>query len=179
MSAVCNRVRKGHGQSDLVAIMGIGDRVDDGHRSRQGEFEPVSRMGAGNLSLKTVDVTLSPQRSGDGRHFRVAAIAADAHRNPPGKIDTLDVFEEAVHEMLTRLLAIGDNIDPGILLLLQRQKLRVVLSLGGASPSNCQGAYNIRGLASHAGFGKLPAIVVSTMSYLLSSTLGIGGLPDR
>src|SRR5436190_1874985 len=101
--------------------MGIGDRVDDGHRSRQGEFEPVSRMRAGDFSLKTVDVTPTPQRSGDGRHFRVVAIVADAHRDPPGKIDTLDVFEKAVYEVLTRLLAIGDNIDPGVLLLLQRQ----------------------------------------------------------
>jgi len=48
---------------------------------------------------------------------------------PPGKIDTLDVFEKAVHEVLTRLLAIGDNIDPGILLLLQRQQCRVALCL--------------------------------------------------
>jgi hypothetical protein len=34
-----------------------------------------------------------------------------------------------VHEVLPRLLAIGDNIDPGILLLLQRQQRRVTLSL--------------------------------------------------
>ena len=32
------------------------------------------------------------------------------------------------------------------------------------SPSSCQGAHNIRGLASQAGFGKLPAIVVSSVS---------------
>jgi hypothetical protein len=101
--------------------MGIGDRVDDGHRSRQGEFESTPRMGTGDFSLKTVDVTLAPQRSRDGRHFRIVAIVANAHRDPPGKIDTLDAFEKAVHEVLTRLLAIGDNIDPGVLLLFQRQ----------------------------------------------------------
>ena len=50
------------------------------------------------------------------------------------------------------------------------------LASTSASPSNCQGAHNIRGLANHAGFGKLPAIVVSSISYLLSSTHVIGGL---
>src|ERR1700730_11581004 len=45
------------------------------------------------------------------------------------KSTPLDVFEKAVHEVLTRLLAIGDNIDPGALLLLQRQQRRVALSL--------------------------------------------------
>src|SRR5260370_3280148 len=109
--------------------MGIGDRVDDGHWSRQGEFEPASRMGAGDFRLETVDVTLTPQRSGDGRHFRVVAIVADARCDPQGKIDTHDVFEKAVHEVLTSLLAIGDNIDPGILLLLPRQQSRVALNL--------------------------------------------------
>jgi hypothetical protein len=109
--------------------MGIGDRVDEGHRSRQGEFELAPCMGAGDFSLKTVDVTLTPQRPGDGGHFRVVAIVADAHRDPPGKIDTLDEFEKAVHEVLTRLLTVGDNIDPGVLLLFQRQQCRVTLSL--------------------------------------------------
>ena len=34
-----------------------------------------------------------------------------------------------MHEVLTRLLAIGDNIDPGVLLLFQRQQRRVALGL--------------------------------------------------
>ena len=35
----------------------------------------------------------------------------------------------ATLDVLTRLLAIGDNIDPGIRLLLQRQQRRIALSL--------------------------------------------------
>jgi len=73
-------------------------------------------MGAGDFRFETVDVTLTPQRSGDGRHFRVVAMVADAHCDPPGKIDTLDVLEKAVNEVLARLLAIGHDVDPGILL---------------------------------------------------------------
>jgi hypothetical protein len=37
--------------------------------------------------------------------------------------------EKALHEVLTRLLAIGNNIDPGGRLLLQRHQRRVALSL--------------------------------------------------
>src|SRR5712671_968929 len=109
--------------------MGIGDRVDDGHWSGWGEFEPTPRMGAGNFGLETVDALFAAKRSCDGRNLRVVAIVADAHCDPTAEIDTLEVFEKAVHEVLTRLLAVGDNIDPGILLLLQRQQCRVALCL--------------------------------------------------
>jgi hypothetical protein len=32
------------------------------------------------------------------------------------EIDAIDLFEKAVDEMLTRLLALGDDVDPGIFL---------------------------------------------------------------
>src|SRR5260370_22172985 len=116
-------------------------------------------MGAGDCGLETVDALLAAERSGDGRHFRVVTVVADAHRDPPGDIDTFDVLKKAVHEVLTRLLAVGDGINPGVFLLLQYQQLRVRFAATSASPSSCQGAHNIRGFASQAGFGKLPAIV--------------------
>src|SRR5260221_12422694 len=84
-------------------------------------------MGAGDCSLETVDAPLAAERSGDGRHFRVVTVVADAHRDPPGEIDTLDVLEKAMHEVLTRLLAVGDDIDPGVFLPLQYQHRRVAL----------------------------------------------------
>ena len=33
-----------------------------------------------------------------------------------GKIDSLDLFQKAVDEMLARLLAFGDDIDSGVFL---------------------------------------------------------------
>src|SRR6202049_1672806 len=86
-------------------------------------------MGAGDCGLETVDALLAAKRSGDGRHFRVVAVVADTHRDPPGEIDTLDVLEKAVHEVLQRLLAFGDDINPGVFLLLQYQQRRVALRL--------------------------------------------------
>jgi hypothetical protein len=90
-------------------------------------IEPVPRVGAGDFGLKTVNALLTAQRSGDGRHFRVVTIVANAHRDPSGKIDTLDVFQKAVYEMLTRLLAVGNDIDPSVFLVLQRQQRCVAL----------------------------------------------------
>ena len=88
------------------------------------ELEPSSRMGASECGLKTVDGTLASQRSRDGRCFRTIPIGADAHRDLSGKIDSLDVFEKTMHEVLTRLLTVGDDIDPGVFLLLQQGSAR-------------------------------------------------------
>jgi len=65
-----------------------------------------------------MNALVAPERSGDGRHLGLIAVVTNAHRDPPGEIDTLDVFEETVHEMLARLLAVRDDVDPGVFLLL-------------------------------------------------------------
>jgi hypothetical protein len=44
-----------------------------------------------------------------------------------GEIDALDLFQKAMNEMLARLLALGDDVDAGILLQLQRQQRGVAL----------------------------------------------------
>jgi tryptophanyl-tRNA synthetase len=77
-------------------------------------------MGAGDFGLNSVDALLAAERSGDGRYFRVIAIVADSHRHSADEIDTLDVLQKAVHKMLARLLAVRDDIDPGVFLLLER-----------------------------------------------------------
>src|SRR5260370_29496057 len=107
--------------------MGIGDRVDDGHWSRQGEFEPASRMGAGDFRLETVDVTLTPQRSGDGRHFRVVAIVADSRCDPQCKIATLVVSVKALHDGLPSFLPTVDTFSPASLMSLHCQRRLVGL----------------------------------------------------
>ena len=64
-----------------------------------------------------------------GRHFRIIAIVANAHRDPAAEIDAVELFEKTVDEMLARLLAVGDDIDAGVFLLLQPQQCRVPLCL--------------------------------------------------
>ncbi len=81
--------------------------------------------------------TVQPQGAGDGRHQRLVAVVADSHFDLVGEVDAVDEFEEAVHEMLTRLLAVGHHIDAGVLLELQREQGGVELGareIGAVEP---------------------------------------------
>ena len=120
---------KGHRQRDPVAVMLVGDRVDNCHRPRQGEFEPPPGVGTGDQRFCRVHAAAPAERPGDGRHHRLVAVVSDAHPHPLREVDALDAFEKAMHEMLPRLLAVADDVDPGILLQLQRQQGRVALPL--------------------------------------------------
>src|SRR5262249_32780161 len=80
---------KRHRQPDLVAIIGVGDRVDDRHRSGQREFQSPFGVRASDLGLDSMDAAFALQPTGDGRHQRFIAVVADAHRYPTVKIDTL------------------------------------------------------------------------------------------
>ncbi len=101
-------------------------------------------------------------RSGavDGRHHRLVAVVADAHLDPPGEIDPLDVLEKAVHEMLARLLAVADDVDAGILLQLDREQRRIEFSGFEFAPDSRQAGHSFCGSASQIGFGSLPETVV-------------------
>src|SRR5688572_13443291 len=71
--------------------------------------------------------TLQTQLAGDDRHHRIVAIVADAHLHLAAEVDALDELEETVHEMLARLLAVADDVDAGVFLLLQPEQRRVPL----------------------------------------------------
>jgi hypothetical protein len=121
--------RKRHRHLDAVAVVGVGNRIDDGHRAGQGEFELLARMGAGKPRLARVHPRAQPQRAGDRRAHRLVAVGADAHLDAPVEVDAFDRFEKAVHEVLARLLAVADDVDAGILLQLEREQRRVILRL--------------------------------------------------
>jgi hypothetical protein len=53
--------------------------------------------------------------------------ALDAHLNLVGEIDAVHLLQKAVDEMLAGLLALGDDVDAGILLQLYRQHGGVAL----------------------------------------------------
>src|SRR5207253_7786203 len=104
----------------LVAVVLVRNGIDDGHRPGQGELELAPGMRAGKPRLRGMDAALEPQRSDDSRHHRLVTVAADAHLDAFGKVDALDELQKAMDEMLARLLAVADDVDPGILLLLDR-----------------------------------------------------------
>jgi hypothetical protein len=84
-------------------------------------------MLSGNCRLEAMDASPAPQWPGDGRHLRPVAVVANADGDAAGEIDALDVLKKPVHEMLPRLLAIGQDVDPGILLQLHHQYRGVTL----------------------------------------------------
>ena len=121
---------EGERHLDAVAVIFVGDGVDDGHRAGQGEFQLARGVGAGDAGLVGMDAALQRQRRHHLRHHRLVAIFADAHLDLVGEIDALDLLQKAVDEMLAGLLALGDDVDAGILLQLHRQHGGVALGAG-------------------------------------------------
>ena len=120
----------GEGERHLhpVAVVLVGDGVDDRHRAGHGDLELALGVRAREARLGAVHAAPELERAGDGRHHRLVAIVADAHLDLVGEVDAVDEFEKAVHEMLARLLAVGDDVDAGVLLQLQREQRRVELA---------------------------------------------------
>ena len=88
------------------------------------------RVRACDSRLRLVHAAAQAQGRDDRRHHCVVAVVADAHLDLVLEIDAFDRFEEAVHEMLARLLAVADGVDPGVLLRLDPEQRRVALRLG-------------------------------------------------
>src|SRR5437868_1926846 len=87
-------------------------------------------MRARDARLRGMHWTFAAQRAGDGRHHRLVAVVADAHRHASGEIDAVNTFQKTVHKMLPRLLAVAEDVDAAILLDLQRKERRVALAFG-------------------------------------------------
>ncbi len=80
-----------------------------------------------SLRLHGVHPALEAHRRHHLRHHRFVAVGADAHLHLVGEVDALDALQEAVHEVLARLLAVADDVDAGVLLLLDGEQGGVAL----------------------------------------------------
>ena len=92
----------------------------------------------------------------DGRHHRLVAVLADAHLDALREVDAVDAFEEAMDEMLARLLAVGDDVDAGVLLLLQDEQRGVALGLDQRLALLRPGRPQRLGLGQPERFGQAP-----------------------
>jgi hypothetical protein len=119
---------KRHGHVGAPAVVGVGDGVADGHGPRQGELEAPFRVRPGEARLLAVHRLRAPHRAGHGRHLDDVAVVADAHLGLPGPVDALDRLEEAVHEVGAELLAVADDVDAAVLLLLEPDQGGVLLA---------------------------------------------------
>jgi GNAT superfamily N-acetyltransferase len=107
----------------------VRDGVDDGHRPRHRDLQLLLGMRTGKPRFGRVHAALQFQLADDLRHHRFVAVGADTHLDLVSKIDAVNELEKAVHEMLARHLAVGHDIDAGVLLDFERQQRGV--GLGG------------------------------------------------
>jgi hypothetical protein len=85
-------VGEGQRHLGLVAVVPVGDGVGDGHRARQGEFEPAPGMRAREPCLHGVHTALEAHRPHHLRHHRLVAVGADAHLDFVREVDALDAL---------------------------------------------------------------------------------------
>ncbi len=81
------------------------------------------------------------------------------------EVDAVDEFEEAVDEMLARLLAVADDVDAGVLLQLERERASrrawPAREIGALRAAIAATACSAR--RAMDGFGRLPATVVGNI----------------
>ena len=117
-------------------------------------------MGAGVARLGLVHAALEREFSAHDRHHGFVTIAADAHLDLVREVETVDEFQEAVHEMLARLFAVADDVDAGIFLPFDgKQAWRRASPRRAHRPCSRHCGHNLFGSASQDGFGRLPATV--------------------
>jgi len=73
--------------------------------------------------------TLQAQGRHHLRDHRVVAVVADAHLHLVLEVDALDLLQEAVHEVLSRLLAVAHDVQACVFLGLDPQQGRIGLGL--------------------------------------------------
>ena len=74
-----------------------------------------------------------------------------------------DALEEAVHEVLARLLAVADGRRPASSCALIHSSVASRLASSSASPSARHCGHSLSVSASQAGLGRLPAMAVRNM----------------
>ena len=151
-------------EGGAVAVVLVGDRIDDRHRAGKREFQFALGVGARGARLGAMDRALAADRPCHRRHLGLVAIGADADRLLAGKIDPVEVREETVDEMDARLLAVADDVDAASSCSFTASTVASIFPAASAAPSSFQAGQSFSGSASQSGFGRLPATVVSSMS---------------
>lgn len=111
--------------------MAIVKRIDHRHGTRQGPFDRLLGLLAQELGVFDEHGLAARHGAHDRRHAGIVAVA-DPDRLAVLEINAFQVLDKRRHEMLTRLFAIADDIDAGVLLFLQRQTQRILLAFGQA-----------------------------------------------
>ncbi|MNH28740.1 hypothetical protein D3C79_889280 [compost metagenome] len=98
--------------------MVVVQRIDHGHGAWQRPFDGLPGLLTQKLGIFYKHGLLSSDSTHHRRYACVVAIA-DAHGFTFLEINAAEVLDEGRHKVLARLLAITDDINAGVLLLLQ------------------------------------------------------------
>ena len=83
-------------------------------------------IGAQHLQIAKLNGMLAPDRPDDARHRNRPAVAVD-HRSRIFDVDAVERGSEAVGITFAPLLAVGDDVEPGTLLITNGENRGVVL----------------------------------------------------
>ena len=86
-------------------------------------------MGPGEARLAAMDRARPRHRADDARAVGLVAVGADADALAIDEVEARDRLQEAMDEVLARLLALGDDVDAGVFLLHQNEARCVALGL--------------------------------------------------
>ena len=110
-------------------VMRVVQGVD--HRHRAGQRELDLAVGRAAQEARGVHEHRLParDRADDDGNVGIVAVA-DAHGLPVLEVHAVEALEKRRHEMPARLLAVGDDVDAGLLLVAEHQADRVLHPLG-------------------------------------------------
>ena len=121
-------LRELHGERGAVPVVLVRQRVHDRHRPGHGELQRARRVGARVRGFRRVNRAAPRDGRNDARAIRFVAVVPDPDALLVLEIHPVDVFQDAVHEVLPEHLAIGDDVQPGIFLQLEHHQRGVPLS---------------------------------------------------
>ncbi|KKB60882.1 hypothetical protein WM40_26580, partial [Robbsia andropogonis] len=98
------------------------------HRTGQRPLDRLVRLLTQEPGIFDEDGLLTSNIPDDRWHAGIVAIA-DSNRLAVLEIDAVQMFDKRGHKMLARLLAVTDDIDACLLLLLQRQTQSILFAL--------------------------------------------------
>ncbi|MNM27860.1 hypothetical protein D3C81_383590 [compost metagenome] len=139
------------GQFFTAFIVAVVQRIDHGHGPWQRPFDGLLGQLTQELGIFNENRFLTGNSTDNGGDARVIAIT-NPDRFPLLEINAAQVLDEGRDEVLTGLLAITDDIDAGVLLLLQGQAQRILFAFDQFLILKLPGRPERLGLSQPGGF---------------------------
>ncbi len=145
--------------------MRVIERIDHGHGAGQGPFDRLAGLLAQEFGILDKNRLFARDGADHGRHAGIVAIA-DAHGLALFEIDARQVFDEGGDEMLAGLLAIADDIDACLALVIEREPQRIALAFPQILALQIPGRPELFGLRQPGGLGQAAAVEVGRSVFM-------------